>query len=166
MTKHTELSILILCFQLNTLGTNYKREKKYIKPILFFKGKSICGCVVSCDVCTLMQFYAVICLTKKIATSYLIIIFKDLFIIRVLLICSAVLPGVLKLWYKVCSCLCKHWGLIFMRDVLNNRGLAVKNNINFHIGVICTNMYVMVGFKTKAQLCSSSLIVETYCTHI
>lgn len=50
-----------------------------------------------------------------------------------------------------------------MRDVLNNRGLSVKNNISFHIGVICANIYVMVGFKTIAQLCSSSLVMETYC---
>lgn len=50
-----------------------------------------------------------------------------------------------------------------MRDVLNNRSLSVKNNINFHIGVICANMYVMMDLKTETQLCSSSLVMETYC---
>jgi len=48
-----------------------------------------------------MWFYAVVCLAKKIAKSYLSIIFTDL-IIDVFLVCSAVRPGILKLWYGAC----------------------------------------------------------------
>jgi len=43
-------------------------------------------------------------------------------------------------------------GLIFMGYVLSNGASSIKNNVNFYIGVICTNMCVIVVFSKGGQL--------------
>lgn len=59
-----------------------------------------------------------------------------------------------------------------MGYVLSNRGLSVKNNINFYIDVVCANICYggilrsgdRFSFNIEAQLCSSSLLIRTYNT--
>lgn len=103
--------------------------------------------------CSFIQSFVL----QKITKSYLIIVFKD-FIIKVLFIFSAVQPGVLtnseiKCAYVFASI--DDWYLWEMCWTIGAYQLKIIYISTIH--VICANIYVMVGFKTKAQLWRAAL---------